>query len=154
MQPIDDDGDDSTNLEGEIVVSPHPPLPVVVLHDKLLRIIFQCCAKPHQLIAFGFNKLLEWTPQEIVRELSNDLLKELALRLKKDYGFQFYLCGEDVCFYEERDKCLYEDEEDRCRYKERIVPCFSLLLEKIECYVRRIYKEPEYRGLLFTMDLT
>ena len=40
---------------------------------------------PHQLIAFGFAKLLAWPPRKIVTELSEVRLKTLAERLESEY---------------------------------------------------------------------
>lgn len=106
--------------EVEILLPDIPPPPDKEIVIELLLITFRCCAKPHQLIAFVFNKLLEWKPQEIVEELSDNPLKELSLKLREDY------CS---CFHP---------------FEEEIAPCFSPLLEKMERDVREVYTEPEY----------
>ncbi len=54
--------------------------------EKFLKITFKCGGLPHQLIAFGFNKLLTgWGPNEIVEELSSERLKVLTEKLIMDY---------------------------------------------------------------------
>lgn len=53
--------------------------------ENLLRITFDQGGYPHQLIAFGFIKLLEWKPSEIVDELKGITLRELARKLEDDY---------------------------------------------------------------------
>jgi DNA-directed RNA polymerase specialized sigma24 family protein len=52
---------------------------------ELLRLAFSCCAKPHQLLAFGFVKLLDWKPKEMVEEVSDWLMKELARKFFEDF---------------------------------------------------------------------
>lgn len=121
LRTIGDEGGDSP---GQEPIPPLPPFPSpdpddAILLRELLSITFQCCAKPHQLIVFGF-KLLEWKPREIVEKLSDERLKELSLELVKDYCSSFH------------------------SYEKEIAPCFSPLLEKMERYVREVYTEPEY----------
>ena len=52
---------------------------------KLLRIIFSGRNPPHQAIAFGFCKLLEWKPREFVAELAETHLNDLNVRLEENY---------------------------------------------------------------------
>lgn len=55
-------------------------------YEKFLKITFKCGGLPHQLIAFGFSKLLTgWGPKEIVEELSSERLKVLTEKLIMDY---------------------------------------------------------------------
>lgn len=55
------------------------------IYEELLTITFRSNSPPHQIIVFGFSKLLEWKPQDIVRELSEEQLKNLAGKLEEDY---------------------------------------------------------------------
>jgi len=52
---------------------------------EMLRLMILCCAKPHQIIAVEFVKLLRWKPQEVVRELSNRTLGYLSKKFFDDY---------------------------------------------------------------------
>jgi len=53
---------------------------------EFLEITFSQGGPPHQLITFGFNKLISnWGPQDIVKELSLVLLQELTDKLISDY---------------------------------------------------------------------
>jgi DNA-directed RNA polymerase specialized sigma24 family protein len=71
---------------------PHPdPGPEAFLlrtqaYEELLRAAFQNDSPTHQRITFGFNRLLEWKPQEITAQLSPQLLLRLALTLTTDYA--------------------------------------------------------------------
>jgi DNA-directed RNA polymerase specialized sigma24 family protein len=44
---------------------------------ELLRLVFSCGAKPHQILMFGFVRLLEWRPREIVTERADHSLESL-----------------------------------------------------------------------------
>jgi hypothetical protein len=55
------------------------------VYEELLRLTFGSASPPHQLIAFGFCKLLEWRPSDIVSSLSHILLWELASLLEDAY---------------------------------------------------------------------
>jgi DNA-directed RNA polymerase specialized sigma24 family protein len=44
-----------------------------------------CHRPPHEVIAFGFCKLLGWKPGEVVASLSHASLRDLATRLEDDY---------------------------------------------------------------------
>jgi hypothetical protein len=50
----------------------------------LLGRVTACSRPPHEIIVFGFSKLL-WKPSEIVGDLSTHPLKSLAARLEEDY---------------------------------------------------------------------
>lgn len=54
--------------------------------EKLLRVTFSDGGPPHQLIAFGFNKLLSgWGPKKIVEKLSSLTLRKLCEKLIEEY---------------------------------------------------------------------
>ncbi|MFN8633032.1 MAG: sigma factor [Chloroflexota bacterium] len=55
-------------------------------YERLLRATFGSASPPHQLIAFGFCKLLEWRPAELVADRSDDPLRALELELERTYG--------------------------------------------------------------------
>lgn len=94
--------------------------------DDLFRVTFTIGGPPHQLIAFGFNKLLsQWKPKTIVRHLSALSLKDLSGILIKDYTAASCL-SEDYVQYLFRPLCLnmflpvykvLEDEISRNTYK-------------------------------------
>ena len=54
------------------------------LLDLLCRIL-ACARPPHEIIVFGFSKLL-WKPSEIVEDLADRRLLALAARLQEDYA--------------------------------------------------------------------
>lgn len=55
-------------------------------YEQLLRVTFGSASPPHQLLAFGFCKLLEWKPAELVAERSDDPLRALERELARTYG--------------------------------------------------------------------
>jgi RNA polymerase sigma factor (sigma-70 family) len=64
--------------------------------DELLRLTFATRSPPHQLVAFGFCKLLEWKPQQLMDELSDVPLRSLVLRLEAEYLAQSQLTPAEV----------------------------------------------------------
>jgi DNA-directed RNA polymerase specialized sigma24 family protein len=61
---------------------PDPGLPEEF--DGLLRLVFLTESPPHQLLAFLLVKLLEWKPAEVVDEVSDKPLSELAAWLERE----------------------------------------------------------------------
>jgi DNA-directed RNA polymerase specialized sigma24 family protein len=55
------------------------------VYTQLLALTFGGPSPPHQLLAFGFTKLLAWPPRRIVAELSDRSLAELAAQLEQAY---------------------------------------------------------------------
>lgn len=87
---------DEPNMAPEDALAPMAPLgrTMPTAEGELIRLeqaewllpkTFGGTSPPHQLIAFGFCKLLEWTPADIVKELSDIRLAELAQRLENEY---------------------------------------------------------------------
>lgn len=76
------------------------------LCERLLMVTFSGNSPPHQLIAFGFAKLLEWKPREIVSQLSGRCLRDLEAQLEDKY-LQI-ACGQEtvlrMCFKRLREK--------------------------------------------------
>ncbi|HEV7405526.1 MAG TPA: sigma factor [Chthoniobacteraceae bacterium] len=66
--------------------APESWVPTERLFREFLRATFGGPSPPHQLLAFGFAKLLEWKPRRIVDELSGVPLGKLALQLEQIYG--------------------------------------------------------------------
>jgi DNA-directed RNA polymerase specialized sigma24 family protein len=64
---------------------PDDALLLPVLYEELLHLAFDGSSPPHQTLAFGFCKLLEWTPRKVVAELSALPLRALATQLEADY---------------------------------------------------------------------
>ena len=54
-------------------------------YEDAVRRVFGGSSPPHQLIVFGFCKLLEWKPGEVVDDLSGRSLRELAQMLEDEY---------------------------------------------------------------------
>ena len=52
---------------------------------RLLRVSFNLSSPPHQLVVFGFNRLLGWKPRDIVKNLSPLPLAELEALLENDF---------------------------------------------------------------------
>lgn len=55
------------------------------VYTELLHLTFNGTSPPHQLLAFGFVKLLGWKPRAVVASLSSVMLRELEERLETDY---------------------------------------------------------------------
>jgi hypothetical protein len=68
------------------------PLEVEVdwkVYEDLLRVTFGGPSPPHQLLAFGWSKLIaKWPPRRIVAEHSDTPLKELGAALERAYTEQ------------------------------------------------------------------
>lgn len=58
----------------------------VEAYEELMRITFTGNSPPHQLLAFAFAKVIEWTPEEVESELSDLTLGELMLRLQSEFA--------------------------------------------------------------------
>ena len=56
-----------------------------LLYRELVKRAFSGANPPHQLIVFGFCKLLELKPKEVVADLSNTRLSDLAMQLEREY---------------------------------------------------------------------
>ncbi len=52
---------------------------------NLMRVSFSLSCPPHQLVIFGFNRLLGWKPRDIVSALSLCPLSELEARLENGF---------------------------------------------------------------------
>lgn len=93
------------------------------LFDRFLRVAFSSSIAPHQLISFGFARLLEWRPREIVAELSEQFLENLEARLEDDYSQ--VLLGRKTYL------------------RERLSP----LREKMDCKVDDVIEDPNTRAV-------
>lgn len=72
--------------EPEIPIQPEPTEESLEMLEGLLKFIFTSAGPPHQVYAFGFNKLLSgWKPGKIVRELSDILFQKLHSIFIEDY---------------------------------------------------------------------
>lgn len=81
---------------------------------QFLKITFSEGGPPHQLIVFGFSKLLRgWGPQAVVKELSPEVLKNLTDRLCVNYQEESSLPGYIIkdCFKPLQDKMPKKVEE-------------------------------------------
>ncbi|MEI8348870.1 MAG: hypothetical protein WCI77_01850 [Candidatus Omnitrophota bacterium] len=116
--------------------------------EQFLKLTFSKGGPPHQLISFGFNKLLRgWGPQEIVEKLSPVLLEKLAGQLILSYQEESCLADYIVedCFSPlkgklvEKVKDVLKDQISRDTYVQ--------LLEKkaAETFLENYYgKDPEH----------
>ncbi len=66
-----------------------PAQDVEAIAWELFRIVLSSCLKPHHGVVFGFIRLLEWRPREIVKQLSDNSLHELTKRLYHDFASLF-----------------------------------------------------------------
>lgn len=65
-------------------VNPETALAQARVITELLRRVLACSRPPHEVITFGFSKL-KWRPREIVDELCETPLSNLAERLEREY---------------------------------------------------------------------
>ena len=86
-----DEGNDSSTDQidrlthgGNVTEPPEDPVGADV-YDELLRLTFATNSPPHQLIAFGLTKAVDWRPRQIAAELSNVPLRTLESRLERSY---------------------------------------------------------------------
>ena len=105
-----------------------PPPDDPIIFKELLCLTLRCCAKPHQLIIFGFNRLLRYTPRQIVTGLSEKTLGELTRRFSRE------LCQYYIPFLE-------------LPSSETIDECFSSLESKLCELVVAVYTKDEYEEL-------
>jgi hypothetical protein len=52
--------------------------------NRLLQTTFNSTSPPHQVLIFGFDRLLKWPPRRIVAELSDLTLRTLETQLEED----------------------------------------------------------------------
>jgi RNA polymerase sigma-70 factor (ECF subfamily) len=93
-----------------------------VFSTELLELSFGCSVKPHQLLVLGF-RILEWKPREILAELSNLTLAELADKLASEACRCFAITGPKSARF--------------------LTPISSQLKQKVAA----VYEEPEYSDL-------
>lgn len=61
------------------------PEEVAELYENMLKKLLDGTSPPHEVIAFGFCKLLFWKPREIVEELSDKRIRFLIQKFEEDY---------------------------------------------------------------------
>jgi hypothetical protein len=93
---------------------------------EMLRLLFLCGGKPHQIIAFCYCKLLEWKPVEMVNELSPFCLEKLSGQFNNTYY-------ERVCISVDYDYFI----TNYC----------MLFIEKLDKSVTIVYTESEYQSI-------
>jgi DNA-directed RNA polymerase specialized sigma24 family protein len=118
----------STPSAEEAVIGAEEATRLAGAYDELLHITFDGPSPPHQLLAFGFCKLLGWTPREVVSRYSETPLRHLVEELMSGYA----------------EKALLA--EDRIRL------CFERLRQLMEHPVGEVISDPKtqqtYRALL------
>ena len=90
-----------------------------VAYHELLSLTLNDSSPPHQLIAFGFVKLLGWAPRQVVAELSDLPMQDLTKRLSTGYAHESQLP------------------------KERIRPCFRQLREQMNRPFWQVVTDPK-----------
>jgi RNA polymerase sigma factor (sigma-70 family) len=70
---------------------PEDPVRDEAAYATLLRITFETASPPHQLLAFGFSKLIGWPPREIAARRSSHPLRQLETELQSGYLAQSQL---------------------------------------------------------------
>lgn len=93
------------SAEEELLVSEEKG-DLATAYEELLHLTFNGSSPPHQLLVFGFVKLLAWTPRKIVAELSDILMRDLTERLEIGYVHESQLPKEHVrpCFQQLREQ--------------------------------------------------
>jgi DNA-directed RNA polymerase specialized sigma24 family protein len=76
---------DTYGALGEDVQDSESTTPPTDVYLELLRLTFNGTSPPHQLVTFGFVKLLGWKPRTVVASLSSVALHELEERLEVAY---------------------------------------------------------------------
>lgn len=102
---------------------------------EFFRLVLLCCAKPHQLLSFGFTQLLEWKPGRFVDKRSSATLGDLGEEFFREY---FDTCN---AFYEQESDQPFMDRHEF--YRDYCYP----LVEKLDGPVEAVYSEPSYRRL-------
>ena len=98
------------------------------IYRELLCTVFCCGAKPHQLISFVYQKLLEWKPQKVVDLLSDKILWDSGVQGYQDYA---------SCFSDEEDGLSEGIVDDS----------FSQFFLQLKKLFEEIYREREYDPL-------
>jgi DNA-directed RNA polymerase specialized sigma24 family protein len=93
---------------------------------ELLRLVFVCGAKLHQILMFCFVKLLEWRPREVVKERSDSSLGSLTDEFLASYYAPLEQFLSRTTFY-----------DTYC----------SALLDLVSAPVDEVYRELEYQSL-------
>ncbi len=93
------------SAEEELLVNENE-MDLAAVYKDLLLLTFNGSSPPHQLLAFGFAKLLAWAPRKIVAELSEVFVKELEQQLETDYLNISHLPADQVqpCFKKLREQ--------------------------------------------------
>lgn len=84
-----------SRLARDVAERPVEPVPHEVYAD-LLRITLETASPPHQLLAFGFCKLLDWPPAQVVELLSEPPLRQLLGRFERDYVRESQLTAAEI----------------------------------------------------------
>jgi RNA polymerase sigma factor (sigma-70 family) len=100
----------------------------LIIFTELLCMASCCEAKPHQLITFGYHKLLQWKRSEIFQNLSAQTLRELAKNLRNMY----------ISCFQNLVGSLLDEMND----------CFETLFQRLEKTVAEVYTEHNYEALI------
>jgi len=73
------------SAQGSVMASAEANVERNARYEWLLKELLAGANPPHQLLAFCFCKLLDWKPREVVQELSDTPLRQLAIEAKTGY---------------------------------------------------------------------
>jgi len=132
---ISTESDDATGLENEISLSCAPR--GIAIDDcldrgrvflSLLSLALGCRRLPHEIVAFGFVKLLDWKPARVVHDLSGATLEEAAAFLEREYAREAPSADVERAFAKLRSRLTLTLAE--CETDPRAKKPFSHLLDR------------------------
>jgi RNA polymerase sigma-70 factor (ECF subfamily) len=94
---------------------------LAAVYEELLSLTFNGPSPPHQLLVFGFVKLLEWKPREVVAKLSAFPLRDIEEQLEVEYVNKSQLT------------------------ESQVFPCFTQVRQSMDRIVGEVVKEPRTR---------
>ena len=105
-------GQHTASVEEEMLYAEEATM-LAEAYDELLRLTFDGPSPPHQLLAFGLCKLLEWKPREVVAGYSDTPLRSLVEQFVTAYA-QHVPLGEDdlrssLAGFRQRMECLVDE---------------------------------------------
>jgi DNA-directed RNA polymerase specialized sigma24 family protein len=83
--------------DSKLITPPKPPNEIEKL--ETLHLTLLCCAKPHQVLVFGFIELLKWRPREVEDGLSDWTLGKITEQFFNDYYLYYQVSISRQAFY-------------------------------------------------------
>jgi hypothetical protein len=137
--------DASQGRGGSVNKSPEEAWLLSEEYDKLLQITFAGPSPPHQLLVFGFYKLLEWKPREIVEQCSDVPLKELTEMFVTKYMQMSKVSEDRIRSYFERLRRCMDNTMEEVINDTRTRAIYNALLHRVvgETTLRDYYTHPD-----------